>query len=53
MILELTEMEQNVLIGILEDESQEEDVRDVYTIQDRIAIKSIILKLGGTFFGNL
>lgn len=53
MILELTEMEHIVLLGILEDKSQEDDVREVYPIQDRIAIKSIIQKLGGTFFGNL
>lgn len=53
MILELTENEQVVLLGFLEDKAQEEDVRDVYTIQDRIAIKNIIQKLGGTFFGKL
>jgi len=53
MILELTEKEQVVLLGLLEDKSQEEDIRDSFPVQDRIAIKSIIQKLGGTYFGNL
>ena len=53
MILELTEKEQIVLIGLLEDKSQEDDIRDAYPVQDRIAIKSIIRKLGGTYFGNM
>lgn len=53
MILELTEHEQVTLLGILEDLSQEEDVKDVFTVQDRIAIKAIIAKLGGTYFGKL
>lgn len=51
MILELTENEQITLIGLLEDISQEDDVNEAYPIQTRIAIKSIIQKLGGTFFG--
>lgn len=53
MILELTEKEQVILLGLLEDESQEDDIKDAYPVQDRIAIKSIIQKLGGTYFGNL
>ena len=53
MILELTENEQITLIGLLEDISQEDDVNEVYSIQARIAIKSIIQKLGGTYFGKL
>ena len=53
MILELTEHEQVILLGILEDLSQEEDVKDAFTVQDRIAIKTIISKLGGTYFGKL
>lgn len=53
MILELTENEQITLIGLLEDISQEDDVNEAYSIQTRIAIKSIIQKLGGTFFGKL
>lgn len=53
MILELTENEQITLIGLLEDISQEDDVNEVYPIQTRIAIKGIIQKLGGTYFGNL
>lgn len=53
MILELTEHEQVILLGILEDLSQEEDVKDVFMIQERIAIKTIITKLGGTYFGKL
>ena len=53
MILELTENEQITLIGLLEDISQEDDVNEAYPIQTRIAIKSIIQKLGGTFFGEM
>ena len=53
MILELTENEQITLIGLLEDISQEDDVNEAYPIQTRIAIKSIIQKLGGTFFGTM
>ena len=53
MILELTEKEQVLLLGLLEDKAQEDDIRDSYPIQDRITIKSIIQKLGGTYFGNL
>lgn len=51
MILELTENEQITLLGLLEDISQEDDVNEAYSIQARIAIKSIIQKLGGTYFG--
>lgn len=53
MILELTTHEQIVLLGLLEDLSQADDTKEVYDLQDRIAIKSIIQKLGGTYFGNL
>ena len=53
MILELTEKEQVLLLGLLEDKAQEDDIRDSYPIPDRITIKSIIQKLGGTYFGNL
>lgn len=53
MILELTEIEQIVLLGLLEDISQEDDVNEVYSIQARIAIKGIIQKLGGTYFGTM
>ena len=52
-LLELTEIEKIVLLGLLEDISQEDDVNEVYSIQARIAIKSIIQKLGGTFFGTM
>ena len=51
MILELTENEQITLLGLLEDISQEQDINEAFPIQARIAIKSIIQKLGGTFFG--
>lgn len=53
MILELTEKEQIVLLGLLEDTAQEDDIKETYPIQDRIALKSIIHKLGGTYFGAL
>ena len=53
MILELTENEQITLLGLLEDISQVEDINEVFPIQARIAIKSIIQKLGGTYFGKL
>lgn len=53
MILELTTHEQIVLLGLLEDLSQADDTKEVYDLQNRIAIKSIIQKLGGTCFGNL
>lgn len=42
-----------LLLGILEDLSQEDDVNDAFTIQERIVIKAIIRKLGGTYFGKL
>ena len=51
MILELTENEQITLLGLLEDIAQADEVNEVFLIQQRIAIKSIIQKLGGTFFG--
>ena len=53
MILELTEIEKIVLLGLLEDISQEDDINEAYSIQTRIAIKSIIQKLGGTYFGTM
>lgn len=53
MILELTEKEQITLLGILEDIVQEEDINEVFPIQERIFIRSIIQKLGGTYFGKL
>lgn len=53
MILELTENEQLTLLGLLEDISQAEDINEVFPIQARIAIKSIIQKLGGTYFGTM
>lgn len=53
MILELTEKEQITLLGLLEDIAQAEEVNDAFPIQQRIAIKSIIQKLGGTFFGAM
>lgn len=53
MILELTKNEQILLLGLLEDIAQAEDVNDVFLIQARIVLKSIISKLGGTYFGNL
>ena len=53
MILELTEKEQITLLGLLEDISQAEDINEAFPIQERIAIKSIIQKLGGTYFGIL
>ena len=51
MILELTENEQITLLGLLEDISQAADINEVFPIQQRIALKSIIQKLGGTYFG--
>ncbi len=53
MILELTEKEQITLLGLLEDISQAEDINEAFPIQERITIKSIIQKLGGTYFGTL
>ena len=53
MILELTEHEQITLLGILEDLSQAEDINVVFPAQSRIAIKSIMQKLGGTYFGKI
>ncbi len=51
MILELTENEQITLLGLLEDIAQADEVNEVFLIQQRIAITSIIQKLGGTYFG--
>ena len=53
MILMLTAEEWSILLGLLEDISQEDDVNEVYPIQTRIAIKDIIQKLGGTYFGTM
>lgn len=53
MILELTEIEKIVLLGLLEDIAQAEDVNEACPIQTRIAIKGIIQKLGGTYFGAM
>ena len=53
MILELTGIEQIVLLGLLEDISQWDNVNEVYSIQARNAIKDIIQKLGGTYFGTM
>ena len=53
MILKLTEQESNILLGLLEDVSQADDIQDAFPIQYRIALKSIIQKLGGTYFGKL
>ena len=53
MILTLTAEECSILLGLLEDISQAEDIHDVLPVQYRIAIKSIIQKLGGTYFGKL
>ena len=51
MILDLTEIEKIVLLGLLEDIAQAEDVNEACPIQTRVAIKGIIQKLGGTYFG--
>ena len=53
MILILTEEEYSILLGLLEDIAQAEDVHDALPVQYRIAVKSIIQKLGGTYFGKL
>ena len=53
MILMLTADEWSILLGILEDISQADDIHDVFPLQFRIAIESIIKKLGGTYFGKL
>ena len=53
VILILTEEEYSILLGLLEDISQSEDVEDVFPVQYRMALKSIIQKLGGTYFGKL
>ena len=53
MILMLTADEWSTLLGILEDIVQADDIHDAFPIQSRIAIESIIQKLGGTYFGKL
>ena len=53
MILMLTAEEWSILLGLLEDAAQSDDVNEVYPIQTRIAIKGIIQKLGGTYFGTM
>ena len=53
MVLELPEIEKIVLLGLLEDISQEDDINEAYPIQARITIKDIIQKLGGTYFGAM
>lgn len=53
MIIELTKNEQIMLLGLLEDIAQAEDINEVFLIQARIILKSIIQKLGGSYFGNL
>lgn len=53
MLLILTAEEYSILLGLLEDISQEDDVNEAYPIQTRIAIKDIIQKLGGTYFGTM
>lgn len=53
MILELSEREKILLLGLLEDLSQEDDIMDVFTYEERLSIKSIIIKLGGSYFGKL
>jgi len=53
MVLELTESEQISLLGVLEDLSQEDGIEEWMQFETRIAIKEIIRKLGGTYFGHL
>lgn len=53
MIVELTENEQITLLGLLEDIAQAEDVNNVLMIHQRIALSSIIQKLGGTYFRKI
>ena len=53
MILELTENEQISLLGVLEDLSQEDGIEEWIQFETRIAVVSIIKKLGGTYFGKL
>ena len=53
MLLLLTADEYSVLLGLLEDTTQADDIEDAYSVKDRMIIKSIIKKLGGTYFGNL
>lgn len=53
MILTLTEEECLILLGLLEDLCQENDIQEALSIRYRTALKSIIQKLGGTYFGKL
>lgn len=53
MLLILTAEEYSILLGLLEDISQAEDILDAPPVQYRMALKSIIQKLGGTYFGKL
>ncbi len=53
MLLILTEEECSILLGLLEDIAQSEDVCDALPVQYMMALKSIIQKLGGTYFGKL
>lgn len=53
MIIELTVYEQITLLGILEDIANVEDVNALLDIRTMIAIKSIIQKLGGSYFGKI
>lgn len=53
MILTLTAEEYSILLGLLEDISQANDIQDALPIQYRTALKSIIQKLGGTYFGKM
>lgn len=53
MVIILTAEEYSILLGLLEDISQEDDVNEVYSNQTRIVIKDIIQKLGGSYFGRL
>lgn len=53
MILTLTAEEYSILLGLLEDICQENDIQEALSIRYRAALKSIIQKLGGTYFGKL
>ena len=53
MLLILTAEEYSILLGLLEDISQAEDIHDALPVQYRMALKSIIQKLGGAYFGKL
>ena len=53
MILTLTAEEHSILLGLLEDISQANDIQDALPILYSMVLKSIIQKLGGTYFGKL